>query len=162
MGIRQSESLQAFIDSEQRRTLGAISEAVSHPAATLLQSYVEEGIPANIGPLWSRAALGEKIRNGPHASACALDMVSFIQERLQRRVQGGFSILLSAEENVRVLRENLNLSCIASVPQDQRRPRKFLNLSAQHDKETPSVNNTTDRNIDLDSMRCWRSFPRIL
>ena len=80
--IRQAASLQAFIASKQRSTLGALPEAVTPLAATLLQSYVEEGIPATTGPPWSRMALDEAIHNGPHASACAPDMVSFIQGEL--------------------------------------------------------------------------------
>ena len=76
--IRQAASLWAFIVSKQQSTLGALTEAVARPAATLLQSYVKEGIPATTGPPWSRTALDEAIRNKTHASACTLDMVSFI------------------------------------------------------------------------------------
>ena len=39
--IRQAASLWAFIDSKQRITLGALPEAFTRPAATLMQSYVE-------------------------------------------------------------------------------------------------------------------------
>ena len=39
--IFQALSLQDFIASKQRGTLGALLEAVLHPAATLLQYYVE-------------------------------------------------------------------------------------------------------------------------
>ena len=95
--IRQAAPLEDFIASKQQITLGALSEAVTHPAATLLQSYVEEGIPVNTGPPWSRKALNEAIHNGPHASACAPDMVRFIRGELRRRIQDGFSILLSAD-----------------------------------------------------------------
>ena len=41
--------------------------------------------------------------------------------------------------------ESSDGSRIAAVPQAQRRPRLILNLSAPPDKETPSVNDTTDR-----------------
>ena len=77
MDILQLASLQAFISS-----------------------YVEEGIPANTGPSWSRSALDEAIKNRPHTSECALDMASFIWGELQRLVQDEFSILLSAEDTV--------------------------------------------------------------
>ena len=113
--------------------------------ATLFQSYVKEDIPATTGRPWLRTTLDEAIWNGPHASACAPDMVSFIQGELRQRVQDGFSILLSAEDAARLFREKLNLSHIAAIPQDQLRPRLILNLSAPPNKETPSVNNTTDR-----------------
>ena len=75
---RQAASLQDFIASKQLRTLWALLEAVSHTAATLFQSHVEEGIPVSTGPPRSKADLDEAIRNGPHASACALDMVRLI------------------------------------------------------------------------------------
>ena len=123
---------------------------------------MEEGIPVNTGPPWSRKALDEAIHNGPHASACAPDMVSFIRGELRRRIQDGFSILLSAEDAVRLFGEQLKLSRIAAVPQAQRRPRLILNLSAPPDKETPSVNDTTDREIAPESMQFGRAFPRIL
>ena len=98
--IRQAASLQAFIASKQRIILGALAEAVTHLAATLLQSYVEEGIPDNTGPTCLRMALDKAIRNGLHASEYAPDMVSFIWGELLRRVNDGFSILLSAKDAV--------------------------------------------------------------
>ena len=91
-------------------------EEVAHPAATLLQSYVEEGIPATTGPPWSKTALDEAILNGPHASVCAPDMVNFIRGELRWQVQDGFSILLSAEDAVRLFGEKLKLSRFAAVP----------------------------------------------
>ena len=82
-----------------------LPEAVTLLAATLLQSYVEEGIPVIKDPQWSRRALNEAIHYGLHVSACASDMVNFIQGELWRRIQDGFSILLSAEDDVRLLGE---------------------------------------------------------
>ena len=58
--------------------------------------------------------------------------------------------------------EQLKLSRIAAVPQAQRRPRLILNLLTPPDKETPSVNDTTDREIAPESMQFGRAFPRIL
>ena len=62
-------------------------------------------------------------------------------------MQDGFSILLSAEDSVKLFGVKLNISRIAAVPQAQVRPRLILNFSAQSDKETPSVNYTKDREI---------------
>ena len=89
-------------------------------------------------------------------------MVRFIHGELRRRIQDVFSILLSAKETVRLFRENLKLSRVAALPQKQRRPRLILNLSAQPNKETPSVNGITDREIAPESMQFGRAFPRIL
>ena len=58
--------------------------------------------------------------------------------------------------------EKLKLSRIAEVPQSQRRPCLILNFSAPPDKETPSFNGTTDREIAPESMQFGREFPRIL
>ena len=63
--ICQALSLQEFIASKQQETLGALLEAVSHPTATLLQSYVDEGIHVIMGSPWLRADLDESIRNMP-------------------------------------------------------------------------------------------------
>ena len=89
-------------------------------------------------------------------------MVSFIREELRRRVQDGFSILLSTKGAVQLFGEKLKLPRIAAVPQSQRRPYRILNLLAPPDKETPSVNNATDREISPESMQFGRALPRII
>ena len=162
MEIRQAVTLQDFIAYKQQRTLGAPPDVVSHPTATLLQSYVEEGIPANIGPPWLRVALDEAINNGPHASVCAPGMVIFIRGEMQRQVQDIFSILLSTDDNAQVFGEKLKISCILEVHRDQRCPCLILNLSSEPDKETPSVNDTTDSEISPESMQFNIAFPHIL
>ena len=73
-----------------------------HPAAAFLQSYIEEGIPVNTGLPWTRKAVGNTIKNGPHASAFTPEMLGFIRGEMQQRVQDGFSILLHATDTVRV------------------------------------------------------------
>ena len=103
-----------------------LPEAVTHPASTLLQSYVGEGIPATKGPPCLRTSL-----------------VSFIQGELRRQVQDVFIVLLYSKNAVRLFEEKLKLSRIVAVPQYQRRPRLILKFLAPPDKETPSVNNTT-------------------
>ena len=64
--IFQVVSLQALLASKQRRKLGELSESVTHLAAILHQYYVDGGIPDDTGLPWSRRALDEAIRNGPH------------------------------------------------------------------------------------------------
>ena len=106
--------------------------------------------------------MDEAILNGPHASACVPDVVRFIRGELWRRLQDGFSILLSAEDAVQLFGEKLKLSRITAVPQAQRQPRIILNLLAPPNKEIPSVNNTIDRDIDPESIQFGRAFTRIL
>ena len=106
--------------------------------------------------------MDKAIRNGPHASSCASYMVIFIRGGLRRQVQDGFSILLSAKYAVKLFGEKLKLSHIAAVPRSQLQPRLILNLLAPPDKDTPSVKDTTDREIAPESMKFGRAFPRIL
>ena len=88
------------------------------------------------------------------------EMVGFIQGEMQWRVQDGFSILLPAEDVLRVFVEKIKLSSIAAVPQAHRRPRLILDLSAQPDKVTPSVNGTIDREGDRPGVNAvWVSIP---
>ena len=61
-----------------------------------------------------------------------------------------------------LFRVNLKLSRIAAAPQEQRSPQLILNLSAQTDEETPSVNETMVREIALESMQFGRASPPIL
>ena len=61
-----------------------------------------------------------------------------------------------------IFEERLNLSRIAAVPQAQRQTCLILNLLAQPDKVTPSVDNPKDRKIALESMQFGQAFPRIL
>ena len=61
-----------------------------------------------------------------------------------------------------MFREQIKLSHIVAVPKVHRRPRLILNLSAQPDKETPSVNKITNREIALESMQFGRAFPHTL
>ena len=72
-------------------------------------------------------------------------MVRLIRGETQQRVKYGFSILLNAEDTVRVFGEYLKFSQISAVPQAHRCPYLILNLSSQPDKETPGVNGNTDR-----------------
>ena len=63
---------------------------------------------------------------------------------------------------MRLFGEKLKLSCIAVVPQAHRRLCLILNLSAQPDSNTLSVNETTDREATLESLQFGWAFPRIL
>ena len=134
---------------------------MTHPAAELLRTYVEEGIPAHTGPLWL-LQLKETAISGPHTLACTPDMTTFIRGEMQRRVNNGFSILLPAADAIRLFGEKLKLSRILAVPQEHRRPRLILNLLAQPDSDTPSFNETTDREAAPESLQFGRAFPRIL
>ena len=70
--ILNRPSLLSFLASNQRNALGGLPEWVKHPAAALLQTYVEEDIPDHTGPWWSPQALETAISKGPHTSSCTL------------------------------------------------------------------------------------------
>ena len=48
--LSQDPFLTDFIPSRQWSTLGALPEAVQHPEDTLLQEYIDKGIPVHTGP----------------------------------------------------------------------------------------------------------------
>ena len=81
---------------------------------------------------------------------------------MQRRSQDDFSILLPAEDAVLLFGERLNISRITEVPQLYCQLCFILNLPAQPDKGTPSVNGTTNREIVLELVQFGQVFPRIL
>ena len=59
---------------------------------------------------------------------------------------------MPAVDAVRLFGEDLKLSQIVVVSQEYRRPRLILNLSAQPDKGTPIVNETTVKEIAPESI----------
>ena len=80
-------------------------------------------------------------------------MVGFIWGDMQRRVKD--------KGSVRMFGERLKIYRIAAVPQLQRSLHIILNLSAQPDTGTPTVNKNTDREIVLESMQFGRVLPCI-
>ena len=135
---------------------------MKHPAADLLKTYVEEGILAHTGPPWSPEDLETAIFKGPHASACTLEMTSFIQGELRLRIKDGFSILLLAADAMRLFGERLKLFRIVAVPQAHCRLCLILNLLAQLDLDTLRVNETINWEPAPESLKFVRAFPSIL
>ena len=78
--------LLSFMSLQQQGMGGMLPAAVLHPSSALLQSYVEEIIPVSIVPPWSREALDNDAKKGPHTSACTPEMVGFIRGEMQRRL----------------------------------------------------------------------------
>ena len=125
-------------------------------------SYVEEGINAHTGTQWYPQALETAISKAPHASACTLEMTTFIGGEMKRRINDGFSILLPAADVVQLFGEKMKISRIATVPQAHRHPRLILNLSEKPDVVMPSVNYTTSREAATELLKFSRASPRIL
>ena len=89
-------------------------------------------------------------------------MTSSIRGEMQQRIKDGFSILLPEADAIRLFGEKLKLSRIAAVPLAHRHLRLILNLSAHPDANTPSINESTNREAGPESLQFGRSSPRIL
>ena len=89
-------------------------------------------------------------------------MVGFILEEMQRRIQDGFRILLPMTDAVRMFGVKLKLFYIEAVPKANHQPRLILNLSEKPYEGTPSVIDTTDREVAQKLTQFGRSFPSIL
>ena len=63
---------------------------------------------------------------------------------------------------VSLFRGNLKLYRIATVDQEHLHPRLILNLLAQPDERKLDINDTTEKEVALESMQFWRAFPHIL
>lgn len=97
-----------------------------------LEEYALAGARADCGPPWPHDAIDRALAAGPHVSACAPAGVELIWEDIQYQVDAGFVRIKSEEELFQdgVPRE-LKISRVAVVPQDNRRDRIILNLSAE-------------------------------
>ena len=102
------------------------------------------------------------ISKGQHTSACTPEMITFIRGEMQQMINDGFSILHLAADLIRLFGENLKHSCIAAVPQSHYWPRLILGLLAQPGSDTPSINETTDREAAPESLQFGRTFLCIL
>ena len=79
-------------------------------------------------------------------------MTAFIWGEIQHRIKDDFIILLTAAYTIRLFGDNLKLSRIAAVPQTHFLLHLVLNLLAQSDSGTPSVNETTNREAAPESL----------
>ena len=72
---------------------------------------------------------------------------------MQRRVQDGFRILLHTAAAVQMFRDKLKISHIAEVYKMHRQPHLILNLLEKPNEGKPSVNYTTNRYVELESIQ---------
>ena len=81
---------------------------------------------------------------------------------MQRRIKDDFRILLPVSDAIQLFGERLKLSRIGAMPQANHCPQLILNLSEKPDSDTPSVNDTTDREATPESLQFRRVLSRIL
>ena len=139
----------------------------------VLLSLADEGCPADCGPPWSPEVLAEARKAGPHKSATTEAAAQLIWEDIQYQVDAGFVHLATEQELFGATPPTeLKISRVAVVPQENRRDRIILNLSATVDmpasrrrkKRThPSVNDTTTPAADQEPVqRLGQAVPELL
>ena len=118
-----------------------------------LVRLADEGCPANCGPPWALDVIEEARKAGPHKSASTPEAAELIWDDIQYQVDAGFVKIVTHDELFGgTVPTELKISRVAVVPQDNRRDRIILNLSAEVDmpgsrrtkkRRHPSVNETT-------------------
>ena len=159
--IQSSASLSAYIRAHQHPTFQAPAPG-THPAAALLQSYITDGFPAEVGPAWPLASIKAGIKMGPHTSTLTPAATAFFPKELLERVSRGFSIILSQADALTYFGTRLKISRLASVDQVNRKPRLICNSSSAPDTTTASVNDTTDMSANPHAIQFGGCIARIL
>ena len=117
-----------------------------------LYQFATEGATADCGEPWAQEVVEQAMRTGPHVSALTPDGVDLLWEDIQYQVDAGFVKILTEEELRASSGQELKVSRVAVVPQQNRRDRIILNLSAEvrfprtrrkPERVYPSVNETT-------------------
>jgi uncharacterized membrane protein (DUF485 family) len=127
---------------------------------TLLE-FATQGVPTDCGKPWSKETIALARLAGPHVSALTPDSVKLIEEDIKYQKKAGFIDVVTEQElfgdDEGDPPAELKLSRVAVVPQNNRRGRIILNLSApvmtvtRHSRSPrkkvtilhPSVNETT-------------------
>ena len=128
-----------------------------------LKEYAECGVPTDCGEPWPQEVIDQALEAGPHTSAATPDGATLMWEDIQYQVDAGFvKVITEAELFRNGTPTQLKISRVAVVPQENRRDRIILNLSAQvkmpgsrRQKEHihPSVNETTEAAEDQEAVK---------
>ena len=124
------------------------------PAAAYQQllEFATTGTPADCGEPWPTDVLEQAIATGPHVSAMTPAGANLLWTDIQYQVDAGFVRILTEAQLRAEQTQELKVSRVAVVPQDNRRDRIILNLSAEVTfprtrrrpaRTHPSVNETT-------------------
>ena len=132
-----------------------------------LLKFAQEGCPAECGPDWDDDVIQAARQAGPHVSALDPDNLDLIWEDITYQQKAGFVSIVTADELFDGHPPDLKISRVAVVPQNNRRGRIILNLSAEVDmgyqkvpgrrrkkqRIHPSVNQTTEPADDQTSVK---------
>ena len=142
-----------------------------------LMGFATEGCPADCGPDWSEEVLQAALDLGPHPSALLPENVGLVWEDATYQSDAGFVRIVSQSTLLASLWTRLKLSRVAVVPQENRRGRTILDLSAgvelaakrmggsrkKRKRRHPSVNETTTPAEDQGPVKALGSaLPSIL
>lgn len=103
--------------------------ARAHDFGPTLDEYAVRGVPVDCGKNWSREAIEEAVRRGPHKSATTPDAIELFKEDIKYQVDAGFAKIVEWDSIKCNLPPQLKISPVAVVPQTNRRDRIILDLS---------------------------------
>jgi len=98
-----------------------------------LSLWSTEGCPTECGPPWEPDVIEAARRAGPHNSACTPENVELIWDDIVYQAEAGFVRIISESKlfDGGKVPEDLKMSRVAVIPQENRRGRIILNLSAR-------------------------------
>ena len=128
----------------------------------LLKEYTELGCPAYLVPAWPLTTILAAIATGPHASTLTPEASNFFQQELLERAQCGFSIILLVDVALLVCGNRIQISCLASVDQANRKPRLICNSLSAPDDVTPTLNASTKKSTAPNAMQLGACPPWFL
>ena len=96
-----------------------------------LAKFATSGTPTNCGEPWPDDVIEQAIATGPHVSALTESGAALLWEDIQYQVDAGFVRILTEQELRDERSPELKVSRVAVVPQENRRDRIILNLSAE-------------------------------
>jgi hypothetical protein len=126
--------------------------SLPHPAASLLHSFSQDGVPVNLAREPTQAEVEEMLNRGPHQST--LDHVDFLKEEFASMVKKGHWVTLPYHL-VRDL-PSLWVSPMGVVPQRERRPRTIVDYTFS------GLNASTRKTAPPESMQFGKALLRIL
>ena len=130
-------------------------QAQQHPAANILNSYSNNGVPVECRPNWSYDKVLTLLLRGPHCSAHTKDTIEQLQAETMEKVKEGYARVLTWGEVKNKLPPQLKLSSVAMIPHKSQNYRCILDLSFtlyQNGEKFPSVNDATIENAKQESM----------
>jgi hypothetical protein len=125
---------------------------LDHPAASLLASYRDTGVPVSIATEPRTLALEAAVTRGPHPIAMAHR--EFLREEFQAMATKGHWLRLPY--HVARGLPGLHLSPLGVVPQAERRPRTIVDYTYSN------VNQATVKQAPAEAMQFGRTLHRVL